>query len=139
MENQLYKELASRIQARHNCQKSNNTEWFGKHTDVANAMLRELPHGSGIDGEWRLDFDKSNGEKVILYGEYHAMDDNGYYDGWIDFRVTITPSLQFDFNLSITGNFGKYQDVKDYLYDILRTALEETVDAAKITVINVPA
>ena len=65
------------------------------------------------------------------------MDENGYYDGWIDFRLTVTPSLAHDFNTLITGNFGKYQDIKDYLYDILTMALNTSIDTAQVTVLNV--
>lgn len=125
----LYREMAVFIDARLNCQKSNNTEWFDKHTDyLENYLLQKLPHGSGLDYTWNYDYKKSHGQKIVLTMSYHAMDENGFYDRIIDFTLTITPSLTNDFNLSITGNFGKYQDIKDYLYDILNDAFYQDID-----------
>ncbi len=49
--------------------------------------LRELlPHGSGIDGEWHIE---RCGKRIVADCSYHRMDENGYYDGWQDFRVTL--------------------------------------------------
>ena len=112
-----YIELAKAIAAKANCIKSGNEEWFDKWDDKINSIISSLPHGSGIDGRTELD-DKSTGDKIIINSEYHCMNEGGYYDGWINFRLTITGSLMFGFNLNITGNFGKYQDVKDYLHEI---------------------
>jgi hypothetical protein len=78
--------------------------------------INSLSHGSGIDGEYTVEL-KKNGNMVI-YCSFHAMDGNGYYDGWIDYSVTVVPSLEEDFVPRITGNFGKYQDIKEYLYEV---------------------
>lgn len=123
MQTKLYRELASRVQARSACQKTGNNEWFAKHTEFAEKLLGELPHGSGLDGTWGIDYAKSHAERLVLTMQYHAMDENGFYDGWIDFSLTITPSLSMGCKLNIRGNFGKYQDVKDYLYETLDAAL----------------
>jgi hypothetical protein len=130
VKNKLYKELAATIQARENCKQSNNIEWFNKHTDKINSLItNQLPHGSGLDTEWAIDFDKSHGNKITLSTSYHAMDENGYYDGWIDFTVIVLPSLSFDFTIHIRGNFGKYQDIKDYLYDILNESFSQEIES----------
>ena len=123
MAKKLYQEMASLIQARQNCINKGNTEWQGKHEKRLCELLDELPHGSGLDYTWHYDFNKSNQDKIVLLMSFHAMDENGYYDAVIDFKVTITASLSNDINMVITGNFGKYQDIKDYLYDILQYAL----------------
>jgi len=51
--------------------------------DLADA----LPHGSGIDSDWRIVV-KKNGA-VYVFGSYHQMDENGMYNGWVDFTVII--------------------------------------------------
>jgi hypothetical protein len=132
METKLYKELAQRIQARKTCSEKNSLEWFVKHGEFAEKLLDQLPQGSGLDYTWHIDYDHSSDNRVILTMSYHAMADSGMYDRVIDFTLTIAPSLIFDFDLSIVGNFGKYQDIKDYLYDILRESLGQTIDTEKI-------
>ena len=112
-----YIELAKAIAAKANCIKSGNVRWFDRWDDTINSIINSLPHGSGIDSDITL-MDVSTGEKIVIESSYHCMNEGGYYDGWINFRLTITGSLMFGFNLNITGNFGKYQDVKDYLHEI---------------------
>ena len=112
-----YKQLASTIQARLNCIQSHNQEWQDNHEATIKNIINSLPHGSGIDSKTEINLDKSMSDKIIIRSSYHCMDSDGYYTHWIDFTVTIEPSLQFDFNLDIIGKFGKDQDIKNYLYD----------------------
>ena len=123
----LYQVLANSIIARANCIKSKNSDWQYKHEETLIKSLDKLPHGSGLDGQWLCDFDKSNQNKIVLMMEYHAMNNDGYYDGWIKFSVSIIPDLISDIKMTITGNFGKYQDIKDYLYDTLNYALTREI------------
>lgn len=110
--------LASSIDARLTCIERGNHDWEKKHEECIEQMMKKLPHGSGLDSEARLDYTRSHGELIVIYQGFHAMDQDGFYDRWINFTITITASLMFGFNLKIVGDFGKYQDVKDYLYDI---------------------
>jgi len=50
-------------------------------------IAERLPHGSGIDGDWAIDI-LGNGN-LIISSSYHAMDDDGFYDGWADFSVRV--------------------------------------------------
>ena len=93
----VYQVMARLIQARQNCIKAKNQEWFKKHSDRLQALLSELPHGSGLDYTWHYDFDKSNSEQIVLTMSLHSMDENGHYDAIIDFRTVITPSLSDNF------------------------------------------
>jgi hypothetical protein len=47
-----------------------------------------MPHGSGIDGEWSVEHLRSG--TVVLHNSYHGMNDCGMYDGWVDFRVAFS-------------------------------------------------
>jgi hypothetical protein len=49
-------------------------------------VLEALPHGSGIDGKWEH---KVAGSRDKFTCALHVMDENGMYDGWQDFAVTI--------------------------------------------------
>ncbi|TAL62116.1 MAG: hypothetical protein EPN88_13945 [Bacteroidetes bacterium] len=87
--------------------------------------LNKLSHGSGIDGRYRTEL---KNDKVIIYQEFHVMNDNGFYEGWINYSVTISSSLEMDFELLIKGNFGrKYQDIKEYLHEIYYEDLDQDV------------
>ncbi len=54
------------------------------------------------------------------------MDSNGYYCGWVDYTVTVTPSLTSEFNLRISGR--DYHGLKDSLYETFEHALSTGVD-----------
>lgn len=115
----IYRELANRVVARKNCIESNNKVWEPKHWDKTIELMGLLPHGSGLDSEWIIDWDKSGKDKLVLLQSFHAMDECGMYDGWIPLRITVRASLLFGIELTITGPFGKRQDIKEYLYQIL--------------------
>lgn len=97
------------------------------HTPVWKELEALLPHGSGIDGETGIDIDRSRSDRVVVYGSYHCMNDGGFYTDWIEYTVRIKPSLAFDFDLLIVGNFGKRQDVKEYLYDLYSGVFSEDI------------
>lgn len=128
----IYRELANRIQARLNCinfkdDQEDAVYWTEHHEKCIESLKDLLPSGSGIDSGISIDLINSTGEKIIIDSSFHAMNDSGYYDRWIDFSITVTPSLIHGISLKITGRFGKYQDIREYLYDIFATSLRETV------------
>jgi hypothetical protein len=41
------------------------------------------------------------------------MDENGYYDGWSEHKIIITPDLVNDFNVKITGK--NRNNIKEYI------------------------
>jgi hypothetical protein len=123
----LYKEMAQTLSALQHCILSANREWEMKHEQRMADLLNELPHGSGLNGEWHYDLDKCTTNRIVLSQIYETMTDSGYYDTVVDFTLTIKPSLLFDIQLSIIGNFGKYADIKEYLYDILNESLTREI------------
>jgi methionine synthase I (cobalamin-dependent) len=122
----VYQKLAGSFNAMLNCQKNNNDSWEQIHHDIIeNVTDTFLPSGSGIDSGNNFDFQNSKNERLIINSAFHKMDQNGFYDGWINYKVIIKPSLQFNFTLSIIGNFGRRQEIKEYLYNIYSEALEQ--------------
>jgi len=127
MNNKLYKHLSGTLQAYQNCIKTGNKIWEDKHEEKLNELVKnEMPHGSGIDCGMELDFEKSNPNKLIFNFSFHFMNDNGMYDGWIDYKLTVIPDLYNDFYLNITGR--NKQQIKDYLYEIFDYALRQEID-----------
>lgn len=50
-------------------------------------LLNLLPHGNGIDSDWRIKTLKNG--NVVAYNSWHHMDEWGYYAGWYDFHVKL--------------------------------------------------
>jgi hypothetical protein len=123
----LYQYIAGKIQARANCQKVNNQEWYEKHTDDLKKVESDfLPHGSGFDSGCAIDFDNSTSDKIVILASFHHMDGNGFYRGWQDYKVIVTPSLVNGYNLKITGK--DYNGFKDYAYDTFAWVLSANVN-----------
>lgn len=122
----LYSELALAIQARKNCEQSipPNTEWFGKWTARIRELEQLLPSGSGIDSGTTIDIGASHAEKLIMYAPFHHMNDAGYYDGWTEHTITVTPSFS-GINIRVSGR--NRNDIKDYLCDTYHHALTQIV------------
>jgi len=127
----LYKMMAARITAIENCKRYGDTEWEPRHQEELKKLLDFLPHGSGIDEDWTISIDRSNSERIVLSNSFHVMNEVGFYDGWIDFTVTIRPDFISGFKMNIKGRFSDYrwqgESIKEYLYQVLDFGLRESV------------
>jgi|SRR5579859_1715082 len=122
----LYSELASAVQARLNCKRTDNSEWHDKHTDTIEHLVDNfLPHGSGYDSGTKIDLDRSHGEKLVFITSFHHMNDSGYYCGWTEHTVTVTPSFS-GINMRISGR--NRNDIKDMMYQDFDYQLRQTVE-----------
>lgn len=70
-------------------------------------ILHALPHGSGIDAQWSISCDTKH--RKVFNCSYHAMDENGYYDGWVDFCVIVYQHTSDKFNPLCGPCAGKTQ------------------------------
>jgi hypothetical protein len=124
----VYQRLAVLFQAIENCKKSNNTDWLERHTEsIIELVDRYMPSGSGIDTGTKFNFETSKPNKLVFSFGYHHMDENGYYDGWTEHTLIVTPSLAFDFDMRITGR--NRNSTKEYLYEVFQFALSESVES----------
>lgn len=122
----IYQEISSLLQAIENCTKSNNTEWQSRHEDTINTLCKEfMPSGCGIDCGTKLDWNKSQPERIVFNVPFHHMDENGFYDGWTDYTVIVKPSLADGFDLRIKGKDRNC--LKDYLAEIYSWHLRQNV------------
>lgn len=94
-------------------------------------IIESLPHGSGIDSDWSMHETKSY---YCFTNSYHAMDENGYYDGWADFTVKIPKDtindpdrLSSEFVLQFNGVYAQYLNRKHYLRDYLEDTIHESL------------
>lgn len=118
----VIQKTAMTIEALKNCIESGNTAWTAKHMDTLSFIEKQyLPHGSGIDSGCTIDTSKSSANKIILETSFHHMDENGYYDGWTNHNIIITPAFT-GIDIRITGQ--NKNDIKDYLADVFNNALE---------------
>ena len=123
----LYQRIAELLTARANCEASGNAEWHRRHTECLLSLVKKyMPSGSGLNSGTQIDLSLSKPNKIDFDTSFHHMDGNGFYDGWTDHSVTVTPDFVSQINLRITGR--NRNDIKDYLHDVFLTALTREID-----------
>ena len=133
MKNQVYKRIASLVNTLIYCREKWEVvgdakhEAIQKHEETIFLIIKEhLPSGSGIDAGVKIDLVKSNADKLVFEFGFHHMNDGGYYDGWTEHVLTVTPSLQSGLNLRISGK--DRNQIKEYLYETFQYALTREVE-----------
>lgn len=96
---------------------------------IEHVLLAILPHGSGIDCDWRFDW-FANG-KVKASNSYHCMTEHGVYDGYADFSIVFPTMQPFGaFRLAFHGKTAHYKarryDLRDYLESTIFHAVGES-------------
>lgn len=114
----IYQKIANLQIARLNFLKNDNKEWFDKHTESIEKIMKNFgPSGSGLDSGTTFYYETSNHKCLIFITSYHVMNSDGYYTDWISpITVKVTPSFN-DIDIQISGPFGKDQDIKDIIFD----------------------
>jgi hypothetical protein len=120
----LYKRIACAVAARHACVRSQRHDLVARWDIALNHLVAELPSGSGVDKGTQLNA-ASTGDKLIFDVSFHHMDEHGYYDGWTDHQVIVTPSLQHEFLLRVTG-INK-RNIKEYLTELYADQLYRVI------------
>lgn len=112
----FYAVIASLFDASKRCEDNGNLEWFDKHSARIEALVKEhAPSGSGFDNGTTLDFMASRSDRLVFNTAFHHMDEHGYYDGWTEHTVIIKPSLQFGFDIAVTGR--DRNEIKTYIIE----------------------
>ena len=131
MEKPLYQAIAQTLNAYQTCVRLNKSEWINNHETRLEELANSLPHGSGFDHTPSIMTEKGDGDtKFYVYGAYHCMNENGMYDGWINFTVKVTANMIGDYDVScvLHGDIPKrYRDMKDYICEAYHYALEQIV------------
>lgn len=121
----VYQKISNLLTAIENCQKSNNKEWEVRHTEYLESLqTKYFPTGSGFNGDCYIDIKLCKKDKITVIFEYQAMNDNGYYDGWLYLELVIKPAFTgFDLKIKWYGKTDQYMVRKykpileDYFYD----------------------
>lgn len=116
--------IAKAVGCLQRCQANNNQEWATKHANALLELMASAPHGSGIDRGTRLSTE-ANSEHLQFEVAYHHMNDGGYYDGWTEHVLHVTPSFEHGFICRFTGS--NRNDIKSYLSDVYNDWLGEEV------------
>lgn len=99
------------------------------HLDRLEELLYKLPMGSGIDAGSTIAFEECKRDKIVFNSAFHVMDSNGYYDGWIEFKVIVRPSFTgFDLEIKPLRRktyFNNY--LSDYVFDVFCDALNSEI------------
>lgn len=116
-----HNDMQARKQVDHFYDQKNGHEYA-----IERACKAHMPSGSGFDKGTEFDFDKSTDDKLIFITSFHHMNSNGYYCGWSDHTVIVTPCFG-GINVKVTGK--NYRDIKDYIAETFYTCLTNVVDA----------
>lgn len=88
-------------------------------TDITE-YLNEYLSGSGFNTEWREGKIFNNG-KFEIENDFHCLNENGYYEGYQYFKITVNPADIPDFKLSFTH--GDYLARKHMLHNYLEDTI----------------
>jgi len=111
----FYQRIAQTFNAYNNCIKSENKEWENKHANNLEEMVKNyLPRGSGFNSGTKFNWDESKDNKLVFNTAFYHMNEGGYYDGWTEHKIIITPDLMNDFNVKITGK--NRNQIKEYIH-----------------------
>lgn len=102
------------------------------HDSYMEKMLNEHLSGSGWDGSWSVDTLGNGKHKATI--DYHAMNDAGYYDGYIGVNVKYEPNPDAlaDFDLSFTASSAlrkKHLWDRSYFADTIAGVMTDAIKA----------
>lgn len=123
----LYQVIHSALVARRNCNDSGNYAWRNKWDDVLDWAESQLPSGSGVDRGSKIERDSI--DRIRISADFHHMDENGFYNGWTEHEVIVSPAFT-GIDIRVTGR--NRNGIKDYLSDVFLNALCSEVDRANI-------
>lgn len=114
MSKEFYSRIANLLVAHNNCVYSNN-EFARSHEERLEELVKKyLPRGSGFDAGTKFVWEESNRNKLVFTTSFHHMNEGGYYDGWTEHKIIVTPDLLFGCNIKITGK--NRNNIKEYIH-----------------------
>lgn len=122
--------ISTLVQAIHTCEKypHNTGDWETKHRSRLEKIAKEyLPHGSGFDAGTEVDVDNSTEKKIKLTTSFHHMNADGYYIGWTDHVITVTPAFS---GVDITVSGRNKDEIKSYIHETFNFALNAEIKEA---------
>ena len=99
-----------------------NAQWGDIARTRLDQLVNMLPSGSGIDSGTKLI--SASASRIVLECSFHHMNENGYYDGWTEHRITVRPTFD-SLDINISGR--NRNDIKEYLHEVYALALAELI------------
>lgn len=139
----VYQKLSSLLSALNNCQNKieshcltiqeaincntcvNAQKWLEIHQENIDKIIQMFPKGSGFDCGTEFNQFLSTPEKLIFITEFHHLNEYGFYTGWTRHKITVKPSLQFDFKININGK--NKNNIKNYIVECFEQILNTEV------------
>ena len=121
--------FAESLQAMRNCEKTGNEQWRERWSSCIDKLQDQLPHGSGLDGKVEFVIDKCNAARVVIFAEFHHMDEHGCYDGWTEHEIIATATHCGPI-IRVTGR--DRNGIKDYLAELFDYALNQPAPELKV-------
>lgn len=127
----VYQNIAQCLEAIRNCEaraklqdepaKSGTLAWRTRHAQrIVQLVEYHMPSGAGFDQGTELGKD-STPDKLIFLTAFHHMNDQGFYDGWTEHKVTVRASLTSEIAVHVSGR--NRNNIKDHIaetfYDCL--------------------
>jgi hypothetical protein len=120
------KPLVERLAAHLDAMGRTAGQWRDYHESAIEWLCKEhLPSGSGFDSGSALEIDASRADRLVIQTSFHHMSESGYYDGWTQHRVIVSPSFVLGFDLKVTGRDKR--GIKDYIGETFQQALSSAV------------
>ncbi len=115
--------IASHSTALENAKASNNSIWVDKHEDCISQLVRDfLPSGSGFDAG--VELESANDSKLTFKTSFHHLNENGFYDGWTEHKVSVSATFS---GLDIKVSGRNRNEIKDYIAETFEIALTRIV------------
>jgi len=129
--------IHSALIARQHCLLSGN-DYATKWDDHLNDIERNnLSFGLGVDQGTTIDRDRVKPNQFVLSCGFPHMNEGGYYDGWTDHSVIVTPAFD-GIDIRITGR--NRNNIKDYLGEmfdfILTRQAEWSAETGNIVIVE---
>ena len=90
------------------------------YTDIEELIVNEAPHGNGIN--YRYENFHQNKERITFCNGYDLMDENGFYEAEIPFKVIIDRLGGVKIIFRGLTRHGRYlitkYDLREYLEDV---------------------
>ena len=101
-----------------------------KRENFKRQLFYALPSGSGINGKWEITETRN---AIVCSNFWHCLNDNGFYDGYIEFDVVFPHDASlYDFkihaknwksNRYLIEKYWKSLQVKEYIEDTIYNTL----------------
>lgn len=123
----LFRLIGSRARTANSTTAFTNEDVRQRTIEEIKRLCREfMPSGSGFDSGTTLDIDASGPTKLVFQTAYHHMNEDGFYDGWTQHKVTVLS--EFDgLNIRIGGR--DRNNIKEYIGETFYSALHQEIES----------